>query len=501
MGKVVSLREATNTQSSTQQYDIFTFESKAINIDIGALKDLINELGFYIREGQLIRETGNIIEVIEDAQVIHKFIHEHIDKLETHEFTYRDLPWVVHKRQFMDKWLKFAMKLNFNKNAIIFTLPQHIKPVMKDTADTIHFAFNNGVVVVTKKDIKMVPYSDLKVSVWRSHLIDFDIDIKDKSTPEYKKFIWNLSGKDRETEQRIHYALGYLMHDYVIRSRSKIILLYDKTRKKGKQGGTGKDLLFEGLSYVRRLKVLDGKKWKLNGSNDFFYQGITIDTQIVIISDPEYQSQFNDLFVKSQGPLIVDKKHKDELYIERDSIPKFGITSNLIFDVSDSSNKRRQIPIVVDGYYRDMKVAEPIVKEHKKQFYVDWSDKEWNSFYMYLCKIAKEYLSMPAPQVNFDGLIKQRFQNKHGLLGKFIIDLTTPKLPKLINAKEAIDHFIDSYVDLPEGEAGKGERHSIAIKFNEILIEWLEANNVSYESKRVNSNDKKTKYRIYALNV
>lgn len=487
MTKVVQLSQATLSPASPQYYDIFEFSDRKVKVNIKSLTELIINLGFRTRDGMLIRVQNSIIEEIKDPQEIHRYIYEHVKTLEDYEFIHKDVPYKVSRHDFIAKWMAYAVKFNFAKNAILSSIPTYDVPALRDKKDKIFIAFKNGILVITKNKTQLIPYSEInRVCIWKSQIADVEINLRaKKGKSQYSKFIYNLSGRDKSNEQKIHYALGYLMHNYSIQSKSKIVLLYDKTKKKGKQGGVGKDLLLQGISYIRRCTILDGKNWKLHGSNDFFYQSVTPDTQVIIISDPEYQSQFNDLFVKSQGPLIVNRKFRDELFIDRKNVPKFAITSNVIFDASDASNKRRQLPLIIDGYYRDMGVEQPIVKEHGSEFYDEWSKEEWNKFYLTIIEIAQSYLSMPTPRIEFDGLIRQRFENKYGLMGKYIIDLTTPKCPKLISNKEALDQFVESYIDIDNTEEGKKDYHDLSVKFGEAIMEWFEVCGIEYEKRRV----------------
>ena len=85
-----------------------------------------------------------------------------------------------------------------------------IKPdFLEDDINTAYYPFTNGVIKITKDDITMIPYGNLKKHIWKSAKIDFDISIEsftdqngeiswDSSIDYFPEFIWCISGKDND---------------------------------------------------------------------------------------------------------------------------------------------------------------------------------------------------------------------------------------------------------------------------------------------------------------
>jgi hypothetical protein len=502
--KIIPLSQATLLRASATSFSIFEYSNKKLKVHIESVFEVIRELGFYARDGMVVREHNNIIEEIKSPQQIHKYVFEYVDNVGEYEFIDdKGIAQHFSQKDFSNKWLEYAVKFNFVSNALLNKLPTHVTPLLADKKDVVYIPFSNGVLEITKKSAKLIKYEDLGMCIWNTHIIGFEFNPTCKKVKsEYAKFIWNLSGKNKEVEGKIRYALGYLIHSYSIKSKNRVVLLYDKAKTIGKHGGVGKDLLLRGISFIRKCVIIDGKSWKPT-SSEFFYQLINEDTQVVIISDPEHQQQFNELFVKSQGPLIISRKHKDQLVIDGPRLPKFAIPSNKLFDMSDSSNRRRQLPVILDGYYRDMGVDEPVVKEHGCEFYDEWNKDEWSKFYSTIIEIVQSYLGSPTPRIEFDDLIKQRFEIKYGLMGKHIMEYVLPKCPKLIALKDLTDSYIDMYIDLPDGEEGAKERNVIAYKIGGALNEWLNSHsNYEYEKKKIHytrDDGSKSKQLVYKI--
>jgi len=256
--------------------------------------------------------------------------------------------------------------------------------------------------------------------------------------------------------------------------------------------------LVRGVAKIRSTTILDGKRWKAKDDNDKFFGSVTSETQLVCVSDPNNQSLFDALFVKSQGPFTSDKKYGTEVKIAMVDTPKIVITSNIIFDASDSSNRRRQLPILINGYYRDLKVDMPIVKVHGCEFYTEWDTKEYNLFYCTMIEYIKVYLGMSEPQRDFKAITTQSYLIRHGLLGQFIVDYTTPKMPKEIVVSELAEAYQEAYVDLPEDETLRNsEVKSINISVGEALRKWLDTNQIKYTLKRKMT--KNGKLRVYTI--
>lgn len=480
------------------QYYIFTIKKGKPDVDDAAFIDELAALGIYRKDGVVVRVVDNVISTI-DPQSIHYIINEKIKLLEPYETYIGDNPIVLPPRSFINAWAKYGRNVNFGKSDVIQKLPEHDGEVLRDTKTTIYACFNNGYVQITAKDIKLLPYSALKGRcVWKSRIIKHDIDLKAKGKSQYSIFVKNLSGKNSKREQDIVYALGYLCHNFHQPSKARVVLLYDETTKKGQQGGTGKDVLIQGVAKLRTTKVLDGKRWKARDENDKFFGSVSRETQVVCISDPSHQNLFESLFVKSQGPFTSDKKYGVEVDIPMEDTPKIAVTSNIVFDASDSSNKRRQIPILINGFYRDLKLPTPIVKVHGKEFYTEWDAKEYNLFYRDMLNYIHIYLGMPEPEQDFKGLTRQSFLIRHGLLGKFILDYIEPKLPPEVVVSDLADAYMDTYIELPKDDTLRNaEVQSIKTSVAEVLSKWLDTNEIQYIRKRKMTKDgKKTIYQF-----
>jgi len=216
-----------------EHYYIFTIHKGKPEVDDTLLLEELVSLGIYRRAGSVVRVIDNIIDVI-DPETIHYIINEKTKALEPYETHVGDNPIVLPPRSFLNAWAKYGRGLNFTKSHIIQKLPEHEAEILKDTKTTMYVAFTNGYVQITAKDIKLLPYSTLKGRcVWKSRMIDHELNLKVKGKSQYSLFIKNISGKNAKREKELIYAIGYMAHNFHQEAKARVILLYDETNVKG----------------------------------------------------------------------------------------------------------------------------------------------------------------------------------------------------------------------------------------------------------------------------
>ncbi len=194
---------------------------------------------------RLIRVKDGFVEEASTEQ-IKRFIKDYVDRLPDTfdgEVSPQDLLELMYKGAsllFSDAFFEF-----FDRADVDF---------LKDTKDVSYFPFKNGVVVITKDDIELKSYGELKKCIWKSQVINHEIHIDQTGTEpsqiEYYKFIEKISGGDQE---RIMYALsliGYLLHKYKDPARPFAVILAEETDNEAKGGGTGKGIFVKALSYI-----------------------------------------------------------------------------------------------------------------------------------------------------------------------------------------------------------------------------------------------------------
>lgn len=103
-------------------------------------------------------------------------------------------------------------------------------------------------------------------------------------------------------------------------------MLLDEKIADEPEGRTGKSLLAEALGRMRNVLVIDGKM--VNVTNQFSFQALELDTDIVVLDDIPKRFPFEQLFHMITGDLEFERKGKQRIILPFAEAPKFAITTN-----------------------------------------------------------------------------------------------------------------------------------------------------------------------------
>ena len=263
-----------------------------------------------------------------------KFLLEYIDGLpDTFDggVTPADLKELVIKQYntlFNEGFLEFlpAVKLNF----------------LKDTAVNSFFPFLNGVVVISKDEVILTTYKAVDRVIWRNQVINFHISIDQNFSPdacEYYRFLEKISGED---DERLAYCLtliGYELHRFKDPAKPYAMVLAEETETDKEGGGTGKGIFIKALSYLLRTVKIDGKNFKVDKT--FALQRVSLDTQLIVVEDCDRNLDFEKFNSQLTEGSTVEKKNKDELFIDYKDSAKWAFTTNYDPNIKGNHGKRR----------------------------------------------------------------------------------------------------------------------------------------------------------------
>jgi hypothetical protein len=346
---------------------------------------------------RLVRVKDGFVEEASTEQ-IKRFIKDYIDKLPDSfdgGVTPQDLLELVYKGAtvlFSDAFFEF-----FERADLEF---------LKDTKDEAYFPFKNGVVVVSKKEITLKSYGELRKVVWKTQVIDHFVIIErdiELSKIEYFRFIERISDNDQE---RYIYALGligYLLHNYKDPSRPFSVILAEEAEKEANGGGTGKGIFVKALGYLLNIVRVDGKNFKFDKS--FAFQRVDLDTRILAIEDTRRNVDFEGFYSIITEGITVEKKNKDELFIPYKDSPKVMFTTNYTIPNSGNHAKRRQKVLEFSGYFGPTRTPED---EFGHKLFDDWDKDEWNRFYNLMFEAVQGYLECGVLEVAQSDKIKRK---------------------------------------------------------------------------------------------
>jgi hypothetical protein len=268
-----------------------------------------------------------------------------------------------------------------------------------DTKNAAYLYYKNCAVKITKDGVSTLDYLDLGGYVWNDHVIDRNFVMCGVSNDfDFKKFVSNINGGDEGRIKSMESTLGFLLHGYKNLSFCPAVILNDEVISDNPEGGTGKGLLMNALSKMKKLVVIDGKSFAFERS--FAYQLVSADTQILCFDDVRKHFDFERLFSVITEGLTLEKKNKDAIKIPFAKSPKIALTTNYAIKGAGNSFARRKWELELHQYYT--KEYTPL-DEFGKLMFGDWNDDDWCEFDNYMIGCLTNYLRT--------GLVKSKFVN------------------------------------------------------------------------------------------
>lgn len=361
-------------------------EKGVINIIHYLFRQFLEDNGFYkfCPEGSrnfiFVRVTNNLIDHTSEEE-IKDFVLGYLEDLDD-----------------MSVYNYFADKTRFFREEFLSLLGTVDVYFIEDDKDTAYLYYRNCAVKVTKDKKTTIDYLDLGGYVWKDQVIDRDFDMCESFDCDYKTFIANISGNNKQTIKSMRSTIGYMLHGYKNLSYCPAIILNDEVISDNPEGGTGKGLFINGLSQMKKLVVIDGKAF--NFEKSFAYQLVSADTQILCFDDVKKHFDFERLFSVVTEGLTLEKKNKDAIKIPFKKSPKVSITTNYAIKGRGASFERRKWELEFKQFYT--KDFTPLV-EFGKLLFSEWNEEEWCAFDNYMVENLMFYLS--------NGLIKADFKN------------------------------------------------------------------------------------------
>jgi hypothetical protein len=345
--------------------------------------------------------------LIEDVTTEHikKFLLDYIDSLpETFDnnLTPEDIKEILLK----------GSDTFFSKGLLEF-LPRGHFDFLKDTWDAAFFPFRNGVAVITKDKMELKSYAEINKVIWRSQIIDFDIDIQknlDYNLVEYFSFIRCICNEEPERWEYALTLIGYILHTYKDPTKSYAVILAEETENEKEGGGTGKGIFFKAISKIINTVIIDGKTFKQDKS--FAFQRVGLDTKLLVLEDVKKNVDFEGFYPMITEGMTVEKKNKDELFIPYPDSPKIGMTTNYSVNASGNHGKRRQ---KVFEFYNFFKPGRTPEDHFGHKLFEGWDRDEWIRFYNLMFGCVQAYLQEGIKEVvNSEKLKRKQIRLSYG---------------------------------------------------------------------------------------
>ncbi|QEE49658.1 hypothetical protein FUA48_08690 [Flavobacterium alkalisoli] len=262
---------------------------------------------------------------------------------------------------------------------------------------------------------------------WRNELEE---PFKDKSKEAKEKYYndnrFNIAGANLDPdsihEQKLHlinkiYTIGYLLHSYKDDAKPWCVYIMDNKLPEvasESHGGSGKSFgVSKILEYFKNYFYLEGRNQDLL-RNQFIYDGIDEDTDVIFLDDAHYTLNFGFFFSILTGTLRVNPKHGKAFEIPFKQSPKLTITTNFVPTTLDPSTIRRLQLMVFSDYYHELtdeyQERRQIVDDFggKRMFDENFSHNDFNLFYNFCIQCLQFYLSSSERHEAPEGNVKKR---------------------------------------------------------------------------------------------
>jgi hypothetical protein len=188
-------------------------------------------------------------------------------------------------------------------------------------------------------------------------------------------------------------TLGYLMTKYKNPGLPKAVYCIEpnvlEEEEGSHNGGTGKSIFMNSVGKLRNTIFLSGQRIKGGDDDQFLYQTVNFDTDVVKIDDMSSKVDLNVFLPDITGDLTINKKNKDAFTIPYAKSPKFCITSNHAIKRFNGSLKRRIHFASFSDYYHSandeagLEARSPYT-EFGRNLLDDYTVEDMNKFYNFM---------------------------------------------------------------------------------------------------------------------
>lgn len=327
---------------------------------------------------KIVHNDNNRLEEV-GSEKIKKFIQDYILNYELlgKEYTKEQLLETIYRNNiiFSEGLFEFLQSLELD--------------FLRDTIDTCYIPFRNGIIEIKENELKLRNYGEINKVIWKEDVKDFrvDINLTDDFECVFSDFVAKICNNDNARILYMCSTIGYLLHKYKHPGRPFMPLFGEETEDETKGGGTGKGIFTKALTYMLPTEIIDGKTFKAD--KNFALQRVKLSTKLIIFQDLAKGFDVEKLYGMITDGITVEKKNKDELYIQYDDSPKMAATSNYSIDDSAQHARRRIKVIEFSSFFSPEHTPE---KEYGHLFYNEWDEDEWNRFYNFMFYCVRLYL-------------------------------------------------------------------------------------------------------------
>lgn len=288
------------------------------------------------------------------------------------------------KKNEIDAWKLCVNYANLFSDNFLLMLESVELNMLKDERKKSFIAYENGILEISKDQVKMVGLLDVDRFIWQSQIINRSFEIRSDFKNDYQTFINNISNKNPKA---LECVIGYLLSTYKNQMNNKAIILNDEVISDNPEGGTGKGLFVQGLKKIRKTSILDGKSF--DDKKGFPYQTVSLDSQILVFDDVKKNFNFESKFSLVTEGLTLERKNKDAIKLSVEDSPKLVILTNYVIQGDGNSHDRRRHEVEIAQYYGSKLTP---YDDFDKELFIEWDEEEFQKFDNYMVHCLQQYL-------------------------------------------------------------------------------------------------------------
>jgi hypothetical protein len=356
----------------------------------------------------------------------------------------------VSKNMVMDRWFSKGHILVSTFFKYRESLPKfNLGNMFRDTNTSCYMSFQNGIVHITGKEIKLLDFDVCgnkyrmsnqlvqRLNIGKGFNGKIKVDAKStnplisnssnetenlfksitsipKNKKEHKGFKVGIDkpilGKEFEYNESGYKSLmssmGYLLHKKNT-TETKLMLYQDRYITTGKRmGGNGKSLIWRALEMCTPLVEIQCDDIVNDSSERFHLSDVTLGTRVIVYDEvPPLGQKFHlqKIYGKISSSVQVDVKGKSSFKLKDDDCPKLcGTTNYIVFD-KDSRSDMRRLHITelsnIGSFHPDEINRSWGSSKHllgqmnpKEDPKTKWSQNDWNDFYNFMFRCVQLYL-------------------------------------------------------------------------------------------------------------
>ncbi len=347
----------------------WTRTGNRVNVKYHELNHYFKELGYRVHMGQLVQVINNVVTIREPKDLIRQFL-SNVEPIVRDQFHERVGTIFNEKGGFM------AMLDELDDNFI------------RDDSDSTWLFFRNRAVCIHADRTDEYLYKELNGYIWADNVLNRDYTYTDFSGCDAHRFVGILGG---ENVGKLEAIIGYVLNRHKDELITKAVILMediDPEDEGESMGRSGKGLVFKMIEKFRKPCRMNGKSFSF--TDNFLWQNVELDTDIIFIDDVEKQFPFNKLYSVITESIQVNKKNQKQIIIPYEQSPKIFITSNYAVGNSDESTTDRKFEFPVVKYFN---ARHKPIDEFGRAFFSGWDALEWSRFDNFMIHCAKSWLS------------------------------------------------------------------------------------------------------------